>query len=52
MQLQHPIKNYHHRGFTLIEIIVIIIILGILGAVAIAKYVSLSRQISSQCWAA
>jgi type II secretory pathway pseudopilin PulG len=44
MQVQHPIKNYPRAGFTVIELIVIIIITGLLGAAAIVKYVSLTRE--------
>jgi prepilin-type N-terminal cleavage/methylation domain-containing protein len=37
-------KSCQQKGFTLIEIIVIIIIVGLLAAAVIAKYVSLSRD--------
>jgi prepilin-type N-terminal cleavage/methylation domain-containing protein len=36
------IRSYQ-KGFTLIEIIVIIIIVGLLGAIAIPKYISLTK---------
>ena len=35
---------YNHRGFTLVELVIIIVILGILAAVAIPKYQDLTSE--------
>ncbi|PTD96821.1 hypothetical protein C8261_08415 [Pseudothauera lacus] len=37
-------QRQHQQGFTLIELVIVIVILGILAAVAIPKFISLQRE--------
>lgn len=42
-----PIKYHKQKGFTLVELIIIIVILGILAAVAIPRYIDMRAEASN-----
>jgi MSHA pilin protein MshA len=42
MNNRHPLKN--QKGFTLVEIIAVLILIGILAAVAVPRFINLSDQ--------
>jgi prepilin-type N-terminal cleavage/methylation domain-containing protein len=42
----HSTKNNRQKGFTLVELIIIIVILGILAAVAIPRYIDMRAEAS------
>jgi prepilin-type N-terminal cleavage/methylation domain-containing protein len=44
MNIYRQKKKTHQAGFTLIEIIVVLVLLGVLAAVAVPKYVDISRK--------